>query len=63
MTDAKRNGTSTDTEQSGTDTEQDGGATIEKTENVRPQSKRTNTAQRHVTEEPSTNGVPEDVHR
>jgi len=56
MTDAEQNGTSTDTEQSGT-------GTAEKTENVRPQSKRANTAQRRVTEEPSTNGVPEDTHR
>lgn len=63
MTDAEQNGTSTDTEQSGTDTEQNGGATAEKTKNVRPQLKRTNTAQRRVTEEPSTNGVPEDAHR
>jgi hypothetical protein len=61
MADAEQNGTSTDTEQSGTDTEQNGGGTVEKTENVRPQSKRINTAQRRVVE-PSTNGVPGDAH-
>ncbi|OCL11555.1 hypothetical protein AOQ84DRAFT_373926 [Glonium stellatum] len=63
MIDMDQYGASTDTEQSGsgTDTEQSGRGTVDNMVDVRPQSKRTSTAQYHATEEPSMNGVSEDM--